>query len=158
MSPVESYAEYDPGITKARKKAEAAAWRGDDLRSLFESAWRVLPEYSEKLDRIVQRAINIWDERERQENRYTRDIAVAAPRDLDPLQLTVLSGLARELESLSSPLQEWMHALSAILEEVEVGRAWRMELRLRLTDLESKYQTALSVMGQFSIPSPGRTK
>lgn len=117
---------------------------------LLEASMRVLPEYADKLDRIVQTVLKIWDSREKQGIRYTKDISAAAARDLDPLLRATLAGVSREMNGLFGPLKEWIHKLSAVLEEGRLTDIQRMELRLRLTELELKLQTAIDVFNQFS--------
>lgn len=126
-------------------------WSEAELPQLLESALLVLPEYSDKLDRIVQSAVNIWDKRQKQPNKHTTDITAAAARDLDPLLHTALRGLSREMGGLVEPLKQWIHKLSAVLEEAKLTDLQRMELQLRLTELELKFQTAIEVTGLLGL-------
>jgi hypothetical protein len=68
----------------------------------------------------------------------------------DPVHKVAIQRLLAELDDLTGPLREWIAKMSALLEEGRLTEPRRLELRLRLTELESKYQTATAVVGQFT--------
>lgn len=113
-----------------------------ELAELLEAGMRVLIDYTDKLDRLVNSALTIWDRRENVGNQHTKDIAVAVQRDLDPFLRAALDRCGAEFVGLEEPLRQWITKLSATLEEGRLTEVQRMELRLRLTDLEVKFQTA----------------
>ena len=60
--------------------------------------------------------------------------------------------LVDEFANLSFPLEEWIRKFSAAHEEGRLTDLQRMELRLRLTELESKYLTARAVFAPLAAP------
>jgi hypothetical protein len=136
------------------------ATKADTLEELLEAAARILPEYTEKLDRLVQFALALWDRWRKGERGSTDDSSVqdefarpVAPidRGFDPILKTTLQRLGGEFRGLAGPLREWIHRLSAVHEEGRVTEVQQIELRLRLTDLEGKFQTAQTVFGQLGV-------
>ena len=59
--------------------------------------------------------------------------------------------LAKEFVALSGPMKAWITKLSAILEESRLTEVQRMELLLRLTELEVKYETAGLILKQLDV-------
>jgi hypothetical protein len=110
-----------------------------ELTELLETAVRLLPEYAGKLDRIVERALSIWDRRDPVSN------------NLFPLLKTALDRLGGEFRGLSEPLKQWIHKFSAAYEEGRLTEIQRMELGLRLIDLETKFQTAQTILRQLGV-------
>jgi|GEM_PF-3452294 len=146
----------DPIISPPNPSAAAAVANNPrrekrDLAELLEAATRILPEYAEKLDKLVQAALTIWDRREKLGIRYTKDIPAAVDRDLDPLLKAALLRLGREFLGLSEPLRQWINALSAVVEEGPISEVQRMELRLRLIELEGKFGTAGQLLKQLNV-------
>ncbi len=119
-------------------------------RNQFDLATRLLPEYAEKLDRLVQSVLTVWDRREKKGNKYTQDVRVAAVRDLDPLLRTALDQFADEFNRLDGPVRELIHLGSAIHEEGRATDLERLELRLRLSEAEAKYLSAKAILAQFA--------
>jgi hypothetical protein len=112
---------------------------------LLAAADRVLPEYADKLDRLVQTVLTLSDR---------RDHPVDDPRlaaDRERLLSAAIRRLGKEFWALANPLREWINRLSATLEERDISEVQRMELRLRLTELEMKYQTASETFSQLGV-------
>lgn len=125
-----------------------------ELTELLQAATRILPEYADKLDRMVQSALTIWDHREKQPSRYNQDVVAAIQRDLDPFLKAALNRLGDEFLGLSEPLRQWINKMSAVHEEGRLTEVQRMELRLRLTELEVKFQTAGRLLKQLNVLGP----
>ncbi len=134
------------------RKGGSLSHRSDDKASdLWAFALQILPEYSEKLDRLVQTVLLIWDRRDKKLLKNTADIPASIGRDLDPLLRIALEQLFEEFVRLSFPLEEWIQKFSAAHEEGRLTDLQRLELRLRLTELESKYKTARTIFAQLGI-------
>lgn len=122
-----------------------------DLAELLEAATRLLPEYADKLGRLVQSALAIWDQRERHPDSASESVATVVGRDLDVFLNMALLRLGREFLGLSEPLRQWINKLSAVLEEGRLTDVQQMELRLRLTELEGKFGTAGQLLKQLNV-------
>ncbi len=123
---------------KQKSKRDSSSQDSPSVSEVLEAAYRILPEYSEKLDRIVQHAIAISQQ-------------YAAQPGLLHRQLISLS-VARwiyEMNALADPIGYWIDKLSAVLEEGRITEVQRAELRLRLTEFEVKYQTAVAVFDKL---------
>jgi hypothetical protein len=114
--------------------------RTDELAELLAAASRVLPEYSDKLDSLVQNTVTLWQHSFRQTS-YPPQLT----DEENTLVKVTLKQRASEMSALEDPLGYWIDKLSAVLEEGPITEVERGELRLRLTELEVKYQTALEV-------------
>ncbi|QJW94897.1 hypothetical protein [Frigoriglobus tundricola] len=80
-----------------------------------------------------------------------KEVAAAVGRDLDPFLQTALARLGDEFLAISEPLRWWITKLSAVHEEGRLTEVQRMELRLRLSELESKFQTAGQLLNQLNV-------
>jgi hypothetical protein len=110
-----------------------------ELAELLEVANRLLPEYADKLDQLVKSALTIWDRRDPVSNQ------------LPPLFKSALERVGREFTGLSEPLREWINKMSAVYEEGRITDLQRMELGLRLTELEVKFGTAGQLLKQLNV-------
>lgn len=122
-----------------------------ELAELLATAGRVLPEYTDRLERMVQSIITVWGQREKRPDSLTQNTAVVVGRDLDVLQNVILLRIGREFLALSDPLRQWINKLSAVLEEGRLTSTQQMELRLRLTDLEVKFQTVGQLVKHLNL-------
>jgi len=101
-----------------------------ELVELLEAADRVLPEFTPKLADLTQAALGAYPPRSEQHRAF-------------------ISRLGKEFLALAGPLREWIDKLSAVLEEGRLTEIQRLELLLRLTELEGKYQTADILLKQL---------
>jgi hypothetical protein len=121
---------------------------------LLEASLRVLPEYAAKLDRLVQAVLEVQDRWPGPKDQiWVGDVFFH--EDPNPLLRAVLEGLSREMAGLDDALKQWIQRLSALHEEGRLNDVQRLELRLRLTELELKYHTARDVFAKLKKPEPG---
>ena len=101
---------------------------------LLAAGIRVLNDYSSKLDRLVSSALTVSDHNR---NDRLRDI--------------LLNSLGSEFRAISEPLRWWIRKLSAVHEEGRVTEIQRMDLQLRLSELEVKFQTATLLLNHLNV-------
>ncbi|MBY0459012.1 MAG: hypothetical protein K2V38_16875 [Gemmataceae bacterium] len=119
------------GVAAGPTKIRSARVR-NELSETLDVGMRILSDYPDKLDRLVKDALALGD-REDERSRMIRDRVGA------------------EFRATAEPLKWWIHTLSAIHEEGRITEVQRMELRLRLSELESKFETANRVLKQLGV-------
>lgn len=107
------------------------------LAEALGTGMRVLTDYAPKLDRIIDAALNT--------NRQRND---------GEIYRVALDRLGSEFLAILEPLRWWIVALSALHEEGRLTEPQRMELRLRLSELESKFQTANLLLEKLNVLGP----
>lgn len=139
----------EEALTAAQKRldAELAAIRQHELANprltktarglaeMLETAGRILPEYAAKLEAMTQSALTAQSD----DGRTTAFSRAYAFR------------IGKEFVALTGPLKEWITKLSAVLDEGRLTEVQRMELLLRLTELEVKYETAGQIMDRLGV-------
>jgi len=133
-------------LSQSAKKGGWLARSKRDTAEFLEAANRILPEYSEKLDRIAKAALVIWHERDK---RIGETPELVVPK-LEPIHKLALTRIAYELQGLYHTIKPWIDKSSAAVEEGRLSDTQRMELSLHLSELEIKYQTAALILGQLT--------
>jgi hypothetical protein len=109
-------------------------------REMFLIASGLLREYADKLDRLVT---NTLTARDRQ-------------RPHEPVMPTALVRFTEEFDQLERPLRKLINLGSAIHEEGRVNDLQKLELDLRLTEIEGKYETARVLFAQLRPMLPSK--
>jgi hypothetical protein len=120
-------------------QTKAKRTKANDVTEFLATAYSIFNDFSAKMERLTQNAIEI-------SRQFEHGLITPLHRKLIK---TAFKHLKHELEALEDPIGFWIDRSSAVLEEGRITQLQREELRLRLTEFENKYHTAVAVFGEL---------